>query len=741
MTEVTSIGHHFTAGAIETAWSIVVIVLIVAARHPIVRSISMLWERDRSWLGLREHLANVSLEEWIWFGVLVAMFGILVAVGAQNLPNNGDAMVYHLARVEHWVQDRTIAPFAAHYLPQVEFSPLAEYNLAHLHLMAGTDRFDAAVQLLAAVVSVVGVTELARLLGASRWAQVMSALICATIPTGILLATTAENDYVAAAMGIVLLVLLAAYSFSGPWLWRALAVGTAAGLTYMTKSSMLLLIGPAAAALVAVVLYREIQSNGPTGEVRPAVGQLLVIPLGALAMVLPFASQNIQKFGSVEGSGITDLTVHPITLPAMAANVVRSTASEFDVGNGKWGPENYLARAVLPVLRHMYSVFGIAPNDERYAETRNWPVFKVLDWSIFQRMDDYGANPWHVLLIVLALIVLAMAALHGRKRVHAALVFGIGLGFGYVLFTGIYRWNQFGVRLVLPLVVAFSVVIAIALAPFSRWVGRVVLAGLIVACLPELLDHAEMPLVPAATSQTSYLLPYFYPRSRTKAEEASAYETITGIVAQSACTKVGIGNQVLSEYPLWVGLGHNHWKGVLNDVAVDNATKSLEPSYRPCAIVTQQNAHYVTPDNGMVNVQISVLDISFATRNATSVHTQIPAFTSSVSGVRLLPGGGWRLASKRGGPQLVGKGSLFLFSDVDRKVELQLYLLRNTPTTLPAITGAGQSVTTTRGLGTINADLDLRAGINIVRLTPGKTLQMTGQVISLSRATVVRQTP
>ena len=72
------------------------------------------------------------------------------------------------------------------------------------------------MQLLAALVSIVGVSELARLLGASRSTQIAASVICATIPSGILLATSTENDYFAAATGVGLLIILVAFSLRRP---------------------------------------------------------------------------------------------------------------------------------------------------------------------------------------------------------------------------------------------------------------------------------------------------------------------------------------------------------------------------------------------------------------------------------------------------------------------------------------------------------------------------------------------
>ncbi|HLH29154.1 MAG TPA: hypothetical protein VKW77_09565, partial [Acidimicrobiales bacterium] len=317
ITELTSIGHHFTAGAVESAWALAGLVLLVVSRAPILRFVRQLgspeWRRSA-----RSRAGEPGAEHWCWIAVLVAMGAVLVAVGGLYLPNNGDSMIYHLARVEHWVQDRTIAPFATHYTAQVELSPLSEYNLAHLHLLSGTDRFDAYVELLAAVVCVAGVSELARMLGGSRRTQLVAAVVCATIPTGVLLATSTENDYVAAATTLCLLVFAASFRVEGPWLARSIAVGAAAGLSYMAKGTTPSLMWPAAAALLALAVYRG------RGSIRlDNVGRLAVTRVGAmagagLAVTVPFLYQNLELLGHFVGP-TEKTTVIPTYDPAAMA--------------------------------------------------------------------------------------------------------------------------------------------------------------------------------------------------------------------------------------------------------------------------------------------------------------------------------------------------------------------------------------------------------------------------------------
>jgi hypothetical protein len=278
-----------------------------------------------------------------------------------------------------------------------------------------------------------------------------------------------------------------------------------------------------------------------------------------VGVVGPFMTQNIQLLGSPVGPASKALTISPISLDGMGADVMRSTAAEFDVGDRGNGPYSYLAKGVLPVLKHVYSIFS----DRNDSIARDYHVFAVRNYTLEQRLGDYGANPWHVVLMVLATIVLAVSVLRGNRILRRALLLAVTLGAGYLLFSGLYRWNPFGVRLILPLLVAWSAIIAIALDRLPRWVGRLVLLGLLIACVPQLVDNASAPLIPAQISHEPYLTPYFFDSHTVTPPpvEASHYGSITAMLAQSACTQASIGNWVQMEYPLWVGLAHNHWGG------------------------------------------------------------------------------------------------------------------------------------------------------------------------------------
>jgi hypothetical protein len=170
-----------------------------------------------------------------WVAIVVALSG---AIALFAVPITWDSMSYHLARVAHWGQNHTVAFYPTHIVRQLYQPPWAEYAILHLYILAGGDRLANLVQWVATAVSLVGVSVIARQLGAGPRGQLLSAFVCATIPMGILQASNTQNDY-AAALWIVCLTsaLLATGSHPGPF--PVLGAGASLGLALLTKGTVL----------------------------------------------------------------------------------------------------------------------------------------------------------------------------------------------------------------------------------------------------------------------------------------------------------------------------------------------------------------------------------------------------------------------------------------------------------------------------------------------------------------------
>jgi hypothetical protein len=327
-----------------------------------------------------------------------------------------------------------------------------------------------------------------------------------------------------------------------------------------------------------------------------------------------------------------------------------------------------------------------------------------------------GADPLDVVLICIAGAALLVFVVRGDRRIRLAALVAVGLAAGYLLFAGVNRWSVFVVRYQIPLYVAWSPVIAIGLARGSKWILRLAMAALLIACLPQLLNNVQRPLIHQSHGPDP-LTPYFLNTNlKYIASSATDYDTTSLVISQTRCSHLGLGNWIVVEYPFWVGLQHHGWSGQIQDVGVQNVTSRFEdPLFRPCAVLTQQTPSYASASDSNVHLQFGQLALSIEPRFAGSIQVPIAGFSSHLSGVSVLPGSGWsfdRTAS------LGRSGTIFVYSTRSRSLALRFY----GPMARDVIGAVASSPAGSFPRGTTNASgmvrIRVRAGVTQVDLGP-----------------------
>ena len=390
----------------------------------------------------------------------------------------------------------------------------------------------------------------------------------------------------------------------------------------------------------------------------------------ALVVVAPFTAREIAVFGTPVGPATSESASSHFTLDAGMANLTRSLANDFAIGNGRSGIEYLVGRSVLHVLHGIFVDTHVSPSDARYSNTPSANAFAVADQSTFQRNEARGADPWNVLLVLAAMILLAVAAMRGRRWSRLPLLFGLALIVGWIGFYATARWGPYSARYGLVVLAPCSVVCAMGLGTLPRWVGRVVVAALVVASLPQLVDNYARPLVPAPVASEPALEPYLVLCCGSDAaQSAVAYQRVASVLRQSGCGRAGIANWVEFEYPLWVALRESGWTGTLDDVDVTNRTASLESTEATCAQFSQVGSGYRTP--AAANLQFGDLVVSITPALAPRIRTTMANFSSSAAGVRLFPGEGW-VPLVYGVAAVGTRASLYVTSPTARSMTLRM---------------------------------------------------------------------
>ncbi|HTF57250.1 MAG TPA: glycosyltransferase family 39 protein, partial [Planctomycetota bacterium] len=401
ITEILSRIHAFTFVGVLIAWALIlagIATYVILARG--IRS-------------LRPHILwpDHSRPAWIAVGVILLIVAV-VALFAP--PNNWDSMTYHMARVEHWIQNRTVDPYPTNILRQIYPSPWAEWAIAHFQLLAGSDRFANLIQWLALAGLVAAAPLLADQLGAGSRGRWFAAVLCVTMPMAILQGSSTQNDLVAS-FWLVASAHFALRFADGPS-WREGGwAGAALGLAALTKGTGILFGIPIVVLMTGAALHRVgWRALGPL-----AVALALAVGLNAGHLV-----RNVATFGNAAGPP-GEMTRHgneSHTPGATLSNVIRNAALHLATPRVSWNHK------VVAGVGALHRVLGLDVDDPR----TTWGAEQFhLTRKIIH--EDHAPQPLHAALF--AFIVGAVLLIRRLRSDRTLLLWTLGLAAGWVLFS------------------------------------------------------------------------------------------------------------------------------------------------------------------------------------------------------------------------------------------------------------------------------------------------------------------
>lgn len=353
--------------------------------------------------------------------LLVPVALLITLSAARYVPSNWDSMTYRLARVAHWLQHRSVAPYPTHVERQVIYQPGAEYVLAALQGMSGSDRLAAFLQLAAWGMVVLASPALARLAGAPRRLAPWSAVIVGALPMGVLQASSTQNDLVAAAITIATIVAVV------PFLhrvrrWRvadAVVLGLALGAGVLVKATAVV----AAAPFVVLALWRTARATPR----RPGAAVLAVAIAGAVAAI-PVAPEVYRRLD-----------------PGLAAPL-RAHAAEYTYA-GAGELRDRLTNVVRGLVRNLPSPPALVEAVGIPRATWCAPGAALCTGQLLREHEDFAGNPAHVGLLFLAGCV---ALARWRRVPPRAALFLSGVPAAWISFHLVFRDNAWITRLQTP---------------------------------------------------------------------------------------------------------------------------------------------------------------------------------------------------------------------------------------------------------------------------------------------------
>ena len=541
----------------------------------------------KGWLrrGWQRCAANAQTLQAFDLGMLAAcgvICGFLLVVLVVAPPNNTDSLQYHMSRVAHWAQNRSIAHFPAAYIQQVAFPVEAEAAILQLRLLWGDDRLAGLPQWFSLILCAAAVSLGAGLLGAGRKGQWAAAAFSLSIPVGLLQATSNQNDYVTALFLVIVAVwvLAACQAEAGAPGWSdVLFLALTLGLGMMTKGTFY----PYVFTWGLWLIFHWLRQR----EWKRLL--LRAVWIGAVIVLLngPTWGRNLVTYGTPLGSAqmISSLSSIDSGLAPYPANLVKDIALNLAT------PSPRVNAAIVHFIQATFQ--GIDPKAANFQLVWRW------------NHEDWAGSPVHLLLSGAALLALLLTAVFQPGRARRLAGYSLTASAAFFVFAAASHFEQFGGRFQLPLFVTWAPVVgAVFPRRLERWLAPALAGLLVLLCLPYVLFNTTRPLIALKNTVEPYAIhplpglgktmasSIFYANAQTLLfanwkNLQQPYAEISSDIRNSGCRQVGLRIDSHDiEYAFWWLLDAPQ-SGIRIESLYypPELSRYADPAFTPCAVI------------------------------------------------------------------------------------------------------------------------------------------------------------
>ncbi|MBC1224832.1 glycosyltransferase family 39 protein, partial [Nostoc sp. UCD120] len=449
ITEFLSIFKLITFAWILATWGLICIILIYICFRLNYQTPNILETNNYSQADKNTQIPFFVNLLLCGVGFVVAIVGLIAIIAP---PNNWDSMDYHMSRVAHWIQNYSVAHYPTSYTPQLYQNPWSEFVILHFQILSDGDYFANLVQWFSMIGCIIAVSLIAKKLEADLRGQVFSAVITATIPMGILQASSTQNDYVLAFWVICLAYyLLSAIEAGRRDIWtNSFNIGSTIGLAILSKGTAYFYVFP---FLIWFGFY-QIKS------LRWKIWKTALI-VGSISLLLNISHylRNYNLFGSPLGEpgGYRN---EILGINILISNILRNIALHIGTPIGLW---NGITNRLIQII-HIF--LGVDVNDSRITFSKSF--FVPGGWSTIgiSGNENSAGNLIHLALIITCTIIfIAKKSIRKKSYIFVYLITTVST---FLLFCYLVKWQAWNSRLHLTFFVLISPFLAVVLSNLKK---------------------------------------------------------------------------------------------------------------------------------------------------------------------------------------------------------------------------------------------------------------------------------
>jgi hypothetical protein len=512
-----------------------------------------------------QHLLGASSKDQarrLEAGVSIILLAVLWAtafIALSCVPNNWDSMTYHLPRIEHWLQNRSLDYYPTSIDRQLDLNPFAEELILALRSIIDAYPLANMIQWLSFAGCIMVIGAICRQLGGSRKAQTLAHALGSTLPIAILEASSTQNDLVVAFFSVACIYFVlriqqqSIYEYSLP----AIVAGV---LSFHTKGiAAIYLCG--FAVVFGALIFRS----------RPSIAfwrNALIACLLAGGIVSGYFVRNLEAFGTPFGPGANRNVTEELNWRGATLNAVR------DVASNLYFPSRSVRDHIVDFVSWTRNSLGISQAQDDANYTFNSTRFLLLDPG----HEDGGANTAHTLIAMGAVTIAFFLALSSRKwrpRAGPLRTYLLATLISMLAFFVLLRWNPWIVRYEICwfMIIIPPLALFVSELPPRLLILLIMLLGLQSSTF--VFNNKSRPFFGRRSIVTASPVDIIFTN---RPELKADYLRLTDLLVQSQARRVGlVVGEDSWEFPIWYLLRKQLSEGEMPLIVHERGKTSIDP--------------------------------------------------------------------------------------------------------------------------------------------------------------------
>lgn len=522
-------------------------------------------------------ITNHKLE--IFVIALFALFFIfMIGMSILTVPYNWDSMTYHLSRIAHWTQNKSVAHYASNDIRQITSPVLAEFvNLQVYILNDKNDLFLNLLQSTSYVTNTILIFFLTRKLKVEKRYCYLSSLVFISMPIAFGEALTTQVDHFSTLWLLLFVYFLLdlldetfRFEMSGKVIEYVLLLGACIGLGYLTKPSIMFAIVGFAVWLLCVTIKRK-------DKFIVVLELILIAGAEVVFIVIPEIGRNLISFHAISApiAGARQLvgTLNPLYV---MMNGLKNLA--MNLPNMYF---NELAKIGEYVIHWIAYKLQIELDHHSISEGgREFFLHAPQTYN-----HDTAVNPI-VFILTLIVIIWLIKKLVCREEKTQLDIFSTIAIVVFVVFCMALRWEPYVTRYMLSYLALLCPVVGGQLSCMKSkdvHMGRLIAPIAVFVCVIELVGlvkyHGNICLehINAESRKEAYFT--------TRKSDKASYMKLDEIFAKESWENIGVYLETDTyEYPIWKQCGGDVRIEAIN--VMNDTGRYADTGFVPEAIIT-----------------------------------------------------------------------------------------------------------------------------------------------------------